>query len=148
MAKNQIPIYLKGRGITANISVAHNQKVIEINKVNPKKGKILDISSNKQALQELSLAAYALYMHFILNVPGYQEALSVKTLTETTALSTKTYYKAVDELIEKRYLVRDESNTQFTEYYLFLENPSLMPQIPVPNPTQVGSKQVSSEDEI
>lgn len=146
MPKNKIPVYLKGRGITANISVAHNQKVIEITKVNPKKGKILDIASNKQALQELSLAAYVLYMHFILNVPGYKEALSVKTLTETTALSTKTYYKAVEELIEKGYLVKTPS-PQFSEYYLFYENPSLCPNSQSPT-AQADLFEVSSEDEI
>ena len=147
MPKNKIPVYLKGRGITATINVAPNQKVIEINKINPKKGKILDIASNKQALRELSLAAYVLYMHFILNVPGYKEALSVKTLIETTALSTKTYYKAVEELIEKKYLVKDESNTQFSEYYLFYENPSLCPN-PQSPAAQADSFEVSSEDEI
>ena len=105
------------------ISVSGNQKVVEIRKVNPKKGKILDIASNKQAMQELSLAAYMLYMHFMLNIPGYQEALSIKNLTETTALSAKTYYKAVDELIEKGYLVKDPTNVQFKEYYIFYENP-------------------------
>lgn len=148
MAKNKIPVYMKGRGIVVDIQVAYNQKVVHIKKVNPKKGKILDIASNRLARKELSLAAYSLYMHFILNVPDYKEALSVKNLTESCALSTKTYYKAVDELIEKKYLVKDESNIQFKEYYFFLENPNLIPQVPVPNPTQVGSDGDSSEDEI
>ena len=148
MAKNKIPVYMKGRGIVVDIQVAYNQKVVHVKKVNPKKGKILDIASNRLARKELSLAAYSLYMHFILNVPDYREALSVKNLTESCALSTKTYYKAVDELIEKKYLVKDESNTQFKEYYFFLENPNLMPPVPVPNPTPVGSDGDSSEDEI
>lgn len=148
MAKNQIPVYMKGRGIVVGVQVAYNQKVIHVKKVNPKKGKILDIASNRLARKELSLAAYSLYMHFILNVPDYKEALSVKNLTESCALSTKTYYKAVDELIEKKYLVKDKSNTQFKEYYFFLENPSLMSQVPVPNPTPVGPDLDSSEDEI
>jgi hypothetical protein len=125
--KNKIQRYSSGRGLLT-INVAPNQKVVEINKVNPKKGKILDIASNRLARKELSLAAYSLYMHFILNVPDYKEALSVKNLTESSALSAKTYYKAVDELIEKKYLIKDSSNTQFKEYYLFLENPNLMPQ--------------------
>lgn len=148
MPRNKIQRYSKDRGLLS-INVAYNQKVIEINKVNPKKGKILDILSNKQALKDLSLAAYALYMHLVLNVPGYQEALSVKNLTESTALSAKTYYKAVDELIAKNYLVRDPTNTQFKEYYLFYENPSLSvsPSSQSP-PTNVGSQPDESEDEI
>ncbi len=124
MPKNKLSIYIPDRGTTVDIIVAKHQKVIEIVKVHPKSGKILDISSNKQAMQELSLAAYVLYMHFVLNIPGYREALSIKTLTETTALSTKTYYKAVEELIEKGYLVKQEDLT-FEEYYLFYENPNL-----------------------
>lgn len=120
----QIKRYSSGRGLLS-INVAPNQKVVEIHKINPKKGKILDIDSNKLAMQQLSLAAYALYMHFVLNVPGYQEALSSKLLTDSTALSPKTYYKAVNELIAKGYLVRDLANAQFPEYYHFFENPSL-----------------------
>ena len=148
MAKSKISVYMKGRGTVVDIQVAHNQKVVHVKKVNPKKGKILDIASNRLARKELSLAAYSLYMHFILNVPDYREALSVKNLTETTALSTKTYYKAVDELIEKEYLVKDETNTKFKEYYFFYENPSLRPQAQSPNPTNVGSILDESEDEI
>jgi hypothetical protein len=140
MAKNKIPVYMKGRGVVVDIQVSHNQKVVCVQKVNPKKGKILDITSNRLARKELSLAAYSLYMHFILNLPGYQEALSIKKITESCALSAKTYYKAVDELIEKGYLVKEPS-TQFKEYYLFLENPSLMPQ-------DQESNSDSSEDEI
>ena len=122
MPKNNIPVYMKGRGFTVDIQVSHNQKVVHIKKVNPKKGKILDIASNRLARKELSLAAYSLYMHFILNVPEYKEALSIKNLTDSCALSTKTYYKAINELIEKRYLVKDETNTFFKEYYFFYEN--------------------------
>lgn len=148
MPKNKIQRYTSDRGLLT-INVAPNQKVVEIHKVNPK-GKILDIASNKQALQDLSLAAYALYMHLMLNVPGYQEALSIKTLTESTALSTKTYYKAVNELIAQNYLVRDPTNTQFTEYYLFYENPSLSvsPNSLSPPSSEGGSQPDESEDEI
>lgn len=130
MPKNNIPVYMKGRGFTVDIQVSHNQKVVHIKKVNPKKGKILDIASNRLARKELSLAAYSLYMHFILNVPEYKEALSIKNLTDSCALSTKTYYKAINELIEKRYLVKDETNTYFKEYYFFYENPVLQAQNP------------------
>ena len=130
MPKNNIPVYMKGRGFTVDIQVSHNQKVVHIKKVNPKKGKILDIASNRLARKELSLAAYSLYMHFILNVPEYKEALSIKNLTDSCALSTKTYYKAINELIEKKYLVKDETNICFKEYYFFYENPVLQAQNP------------------
>ena len=88
-------------------------------------------------------------MHFVLNIPGYQEALSVKSLTESTALSTKTYYKAVSELIEKQYLVK-EPNKFFSEYYAFYENPNLsVSQIANTQSTPEGEPSSdSSSDEI
>ena len=74
MPKNKIAKYVSGQGVVY-VTVAPNQKVVEVHKVNTK-GKILDIESNRLARKELSLAAYSLYMHFMLNLPGYQEALS------------------------------------------------------------------------
>ncbi len=125
MAKNKISVYTKDRGVL-NIKVVPNQKVIEIHKVNPKGKGILDIAANKEAMQVLSPNGYVLYMHFVLNVPGYIEALSSKYITENTALSERGYYKAIDELIEKHYLVK-EPNPNFKEYYTFYESQSLSP---------------------
>ena len=82
MAKNKINVYTKDRGVL-NIKIVPNQKVVEIHKVNPK-GKMLDISSNKEAMRMLSPNGYILYMHFVLNIPGYKEALSSKYITENT----------------------------------------------------------------
>lgn len=140
MAKNKISVYTKDRGVL-NIKVVPNQKVVEIRKVNPKGKGILDIQSNKEAMQVLSPNGYVLYMHFVLNVPGYQEALSSKYITENTTLSERGYYKAVDELIEKQYLVK-ESNSNFKEYYVFYENPNLNPFL------EMVSASDSSLDEI
>lgn len=105
-----------------NIKAAPNQKVVTIHKVHGKSGKLLDIASNKKAMKELSLAAYELYMHFILSMPGYTEALSLQSITETTSLKERTYYKAVNELIEKGHLVK-ETHKNFKDYYGFYENP-------------------------
>lgn len=119
MAKNQINVYSNGKQI--KIKVAHNQKVVMVSKVHPKKGKILDIAANKQAMQNLSPHGYILYMHFVLSVPGYIEALSSKNLTSTTSLSDKTYYKAVDELIAKNYLVKTP-HKDYKDFYVFYED--------------------------
>lgn len=121
MPKNKIQTYVPGKGVL-DIQVAANQKVIEIHKVNPKGKLILDIDANKQAMRSLSPQAYMLYMHFILNIPGYKEALSLKHIVETTSLSERTYYKAVNELIEKNYLVK-EDHLDFSDYYGFYESP-------------------------
>ena len=103
-----------------DIKLAPNQKVVTVVKSKPK-GYILDIEANKLARKTLSSDAYSLYMHFVLNIPGYTEALSMKYNLETSALSERTYYKAINELIEKGYLVKTP-HEQIKEYYLFYES--------------------------
>ena len=144
MPKNKIRVHTKDRGVV-DVKVVPNQKVIQIHKVHSS-GLILDIPSNRQAQCELSSQAYALYMHFILNLPGYQEALSISHITKTTSLSERGYYKAVNELIEKQYLVR-EPNTQFSEFYGFYETPNLSPKSQSP-PPGACSRSDESQDEI
>ena len=140
MAKNKISVYTKDRGVL-NIKVVPNQKVIEIHKVNPKGKGILDIAANKEAMKALSPNGYILYMHFVLNIPGYIEALSSKYITDNTTLSEKGYYKSVDELIAKQYLVK-EPNSNFKEYYAFYESPRINPLF------EISSGLDSSPDEI
>ena len=103
-----------------DIKLAPNQKVVTVVKSKPK-GYILDIDANRVARKLLSSDAYSLYMHFVLNVPGYTESLSMQHNIETSALSERTYYKAVNELIKKGYLVKTP-HEQIKEYYLFYEN--------------------------
>lgn len=103
-----------------DIKLAPNQKVVTVIKSKPK-GYILDIEANKVARKTLSSDAYSLYMHFVLNVPGYTEALSIKHNLQTSSLSERTYYKAVNELIQKGYMVKTP-HQQIKEYYLFYEN--------------------------
>lgn len=140
MPKNKIRVYTKDRGVV-DVKVVPNQKVIEIHKIHAK-GKILDIEANRKAQCDLTAQAYVLYMHFILNLPKYREALSVAHITETTSLSERGYYKAVNELIAKQYLVK-EPNADFSEFYAFYEAPHA--QAPPPGAT---SNPDSSLDEI
>ena len=140
MSKNKIRVKTKDRGMV-DVKVAPNQKVIEIHKVHDKGGRILDIPTNRQAQKELSAQTYVLYMHFVLNLPEYKEALSLKHILETTSLSERGYYKAVNELIDKQYLVRKPSK-EYAEFYYFYEKPQ--PQ----NTDEVGSDPDESQDEI
>lgn len=103
-----------------DIKLAPNQKVVTVIKSKPK-GYILDIDANRIARRVLSSDAYSLYMHFVLNIPGYTEALSMQHNIDTSSLSERTYYKAVNELITKGYLVKT-MHEQIKEYYLFYEN--------------------------
>ena len=109
-------------GKAYEFKLAPNQKVVTVIKSKPK-GYIIDIVANRVAHKKLSSDAYSLYMHFALNIPGYTEALSMKYITDSTSLSERTYYKAVNELIEKEYLVKTP-HQQIKEYYLFYENGS------------------------
>ena len=121
MAKNKLSVYAKEKGVI-DIRVVPNQKVIEIHKVNDKRGKILDIQTNREAQKNLSPQTYVLYMHFVLNLPGYKEALSLEHILNTTSISERGYYKAVKELVDKQYLVR-KPNNDFSEFYHFCEAP-------------------------
>ena len=140
MPKNKIRVKTKDRGVV-DVKVFPNQKVIEIHKVHEKGGRILDIPTNRQAQKELSAQTYVLYMHFVLNLPEYKEALSLKHILETTSLSERGYYKAVSELIDKQYLVRKPSK-EYAEFYYFYEKSQ--PQ----NTDEVGSDPDESQDEI
>ena len=144
MPKNKIRVKTKDRGVV-DIKVVPNQKVIEIHKVHNKGGRILDIPTNRQAQKELSAQTYVLYMHFVLNLPEYKEALSLKHILETTSLSERGYYKAVNELIDKQYLVR-QPNKEYTEFYYFYEKPQ--PKTQPQNTDEVGSDPDESQDEI
>lgn len=121
MAKNKIRVQLDA-GRYADLRVAANQKVIEIHKEKLKS--VMNIKFNRIAQKTLSLQGYALYMHFMCNLHGYKEMLSVECVTKTTALGEKAYYKAIKELIEKEYLVKVQ-NIDIDNYYIFYEDPSL-----------------------
>ena len=105
-----------------DIQVYNNQKVVRTIKKH-EKGLIFDIAANKSAIRNLTPPAFMLYSHFIQNVPDYLEALSRKTIIETTSLTDHTYDVAIKELITKGYLVKSE-HVDYEDYYLFYELPS------------------------
>lgn len=125
MPKNKLSVHMKKNCRTATFNIAPNQKVIEIHKAKEKS--IMNIKFNRKAQETLSLAGLALYMHFMCNLHGYKEILSMDYVTKTTALGEKAYYKAVNELIEKKYLIQTQ-HPDITHYYVFYEDPSLAPQ--------------------
>ena len=122
MAKNKLQVHMTKNCRTVSLNVAPNQKVVEIHKEKLKS--VMNIQFNRVAQTALSLQGYALYMHFMCNLHGYKEILSIEGVTKTTALGEKAYYKAVKELIEKEYLVKTP-NPDLPNYYIFYEDPSL-----------------------
>lgn len=120
MPKNTIRV-IKDGWQYADITVYKHQKVVKTIKCH-KKGFGFDITANREAIKNLTPPAFMLYSHFIQNAPDYLEALSRKIILDTTGLTIRTYKSAVQELIDKNYLVRSE-HPDFEEYYLFYEQP-------------------------
>ena len=120
MAKSKIYVQLNGERY-CNITVYNNQKVVHINKIN-KNGKMYDLAANKQAIKNLTANAYVLYSHLLHNKSDWLEAISKKRICEITSLGDRTYDKALDELIEKRYIVKKDHN-EYENYYEFYEYP-------------------------
>ena len=97
-----------------------NQKVITVNKSICDKEHIYaqcNLKANKMALKELSANAYKLYMYFALNQDDYTFALSYVHVYSITGMSEKTYHRAVKELIEKGYLVKEEDKKNQYIFY-------------------------------
>lgn len=97
-----------------------NQKVITVNKSICNKEHIYaqcNLKANKMALKELSANAYKLYMYFALNQDNYTFALSYVHVYSITGMSEKTYHRAVKELIEKGYLVKEKDKKNQYIFY-------------------------------
>lgn len=121
--KNTYRIYADSEGYTYyDITVYPNQKIVQTIKCLPK-SYIMDVRANKRAMQELSCHAFVLYQHFVQNVSGFVEALSAQNITRTSALTERKYRDAIDELMEKGYLVAVPDCGDL-ELYRFYENPS------------------------
>lgn len=106
------------------IKVAANQKVIQIHRVK----NYIDFEANYNAMSTLSSNAYVLYMYILMHDNRRIWALSSKDVYAKTALTEKTYTKAVAELIEKKYLVKgdiqlDACTTYSENAYHFYELP-------------------------
>lgn len=121
MPKNIIRVQINAEQYT-DFQVYKNQKVIKIIKCY-ERGFSFDINANRLAIKTLTPSAFMLYSHFIQNANNYIEALSRKNILETTGLTIRTYQSAVQELIEKNYLVKSE-HIDYEDYYLFYEMPS------------------------
>ena len=107
-----------------NFKTVPNQKVVSISKAacNDAARENYYAKINLQAMgaaaQALEAGAFKLWVYFAKNQNGYQFALSSKEVEASFGMKIKQYNNAVDQLIEKGYLVRGEGN-----YYTFCEIP-------------------------
>ena len=88
---------------------------VSIDKTNDQPFCIYSIQHNRDAMRSLSKSAYYLYTYFIQNQDGYTFTLRQTHVTKITGLSRSAYYRALDELIKKRYLVNTDEGYEFYE---------------------------------
>ena len=99
------------------IKVSHNQKAIYIHRA-----KGINFALNQLAMKALSADAYLLYMYLLTRKEGRVWVLSSQDVFEQTALKKRTYTNAINELIEKKYLISGpiEGVAQnYNTYHLF-----------------------------
>lgn len=131
----KISIYERGTGKQYSIKVAANQKVVQIHRVQ----NYINFEANFKAMATLSSNAYVLYMYILMHDNRRIWALSSKDVYAKTALTEKTYTKAVAELIENRYLVKGD--IQLDAYTTYSENAYHLYELPeLCSPPNGGSK--------
>ena len=108
----------------ANYKTVPNQKVVKVNKESTD-GKTkanyyaaINLEAMEAAARGLGAGAFKLWIYFAKNQDNYEFALSSKVVEETFGMKIKQYNNAIDELIEKNYLVMTKGNN-----YMFNEKP-------------------------
>ena len=93
----------------------NNQKIIYIEKDSYQDNFLqIGIAEWQAAYKSLTPSAFALYLYLASNNNGYSLALSRRAVEDAIGLSKNTYHRAIDELVEKNYLVH-----QFGNEYIF-----------------------------
>ena len=96
-----------------------NQLAIRVKKAPANKDNIYSIFNNEimfKAMRDLSPSAFKLWIYMGKNQNDYVFALSQKDVSENTGLSSRTYYIAVHELMDKGYLVKSLVNPKIWGY--------------------------------
>lgn len=90
-----------------------HQKIVEVSKEICNKENIyatINLEAMELAAQKLDAGAFKLWCYFAKNQNGYEFALSSKAAQDTFGIKIKQYNNAVDELIEKGFLVNTKGN--------------------------------------
>lgn len=105
-----------------------NQRRIKINKLKcdaEHPYAIINQWAMQTAMKNLNGSGFKLWCYMSKNQPGYCFDLSMEDCKTNWGLSKDSYYAAVNELKEKRYLIETTRN-----HYNFYEIPDTMPQSP------------------
>lgn len=114
-----------------------NQRIITIKEnAMPEKGAnerfvALNYETMMKAMRDLTPTTHHVWVYLNANKNGYEFALSTTDICAQTGLSPSTAKKAINELIEKRYLVLQPNKTKHYDFYAMpQENTNALP-----NPT-------------
>lgn len=91
-----------------------NQKIVKVSKEPCNKSNLyatINLEAMEGAAQSLDAGAFKLWCYFAKNQNNYEFALSSKDVLDTFGMKIKQYNNAVDELIEKGYLVKQNGNS-------------------------------------
>ena len=108
-----------------NVVIHKNQKLVVIKKPSYDGNFIqIGIEEWQYAAKDLKPTTMLLYMYLAGNRDDFYLALSHAAVKEATGMSKNTYHRAVEELIEKNYLVKiDGKNNIDYESYRFHTSP-------------------------
>lgn len=73
---------------------------------------------DSQAMKELSESGYKLYSYLSKNLNGYEFDLSRADTCNYTGISSKSYDRAVQELINKRFLIPCPGRSNHFDFYV------------------------------
>ncbi len=90
-------------------------KEISIDKTNAQPFYICSIEHNRNAMRSLTKSAYYLYTYFMQNQDGYTFTLRRSHVMSVTGLSKSSYYLALQELIDKHYIIASPEGYEFYE---------------------------------
>lgn len=114
-----------------------NQRVITIKETAmPEKGAnerfvVFDYEIMMKTMRDLTPTTHHVWMYLNANKKGYEFALSTTDICAQTGLSPSTAKKAINELIEKRYLVLQPNKTKHYDFYATSQEDTNA----LPNPT-------------
>lgn len=98
-----------------------NQKVVKVTKEVCNGNNYyaaINLAAIESAAKDLKSGAFKLWVYFAKNQNNYVFALSSKAVEETFGIKIKQYNNAIQELVEKGYLIQEQGNI-----YIFNEQP-------------------------
>ena len=104
------------------MATIENQKIVIVNKEASDKEhpySIINLIAEQNAGMTLNGNEFKLWFYIAKNQNGYSFALSKVSFCREMNVSVSTYYRAVDTLIEKGYLIQKEKGSNV---YCFYEN--------------------------